>query len=325
MLKKTLQFAIGLFVIGNSGLAQPPKMQEVPAVNNGYELFFSDFGQIRSMDDNHRILFRRSENALELREYGRIIFSSGAESGDETAKMVLSHDGYLGIGNSLPHYKLDIKTTNSGDGIRLAHNDQGIEQGFVDFKSNSLGNMSFNNITHAGDAGIIYGSLNSNPVNFGFVIAPWANTASGLRVDKDGNVGIATGDTYGYQLAVNGKASIAGAVGIGTTNVGSFKLAVEGKIAAREIQVMTGAFPDYVFASKYKLRSLYSLENYINKNKHLPGIPSAAEVEKNGGVELGKLNTKLLEKVEELTLYIIEINKKVEKLEKENEALKKGN
>lgn len=325
MLKKSLRLGIALLLIGSGAFAQPPAIQTVPSINNGYELLFSDYGQIRSMDDNHRILFRRSDNALELREYGRIIFSSGAENGNETAKMVLSHDGFLGIGNSLPHYKLDIKTENSGDGIRLVHNDQGIEQGFVDFKSNSLGNLAFNNISHAGDAGIIYGSLNSNPVNFGFVIAPWSNTASGLRVDKDGNVGIATGDTYGYQLAVNGKASFVGAVGIGTTAVGSFKLAVEGKIGAREVQVtLSNPFPDYVFASNYKLRSLTSLENFINKNKHLPGIPSAAEVEKNGGVELGKLNTKLLEKVEELTLYVIELNKKVERLEKENAALKKA-
>lgn len=117
-----------------------------------------------------------------------------------------------------------------------------------------------------------------------------------------------------------------GKVGIGTQYPGSFKLAVEGKIGAREIQVtLANPFPDYVFDSKYKLRNLSSLENYINENKHLPNVPSATEVEKNGGIELGQMNTKLLEKVEELTLYIIEINKRVEKLEKENEALKKAN
>jgi hypothetical protein len=260
---------------------------------------------------------------LELREFGRIILSSGAETGAETANMVLSHDGYLGIGNPLPHYKLDIKTINSGDGIRLVHSNQGIEQGFVDLKSNSLGNLAFNNITHAGDAGIIYGSLNSNPLNFGFVIAPWANAASGLRVDKDGNVGIATGDTYGYQLAVNGKASFVGAVGIGTTEVGSFKLAVEGKIGARGIKVTTESpFPDYVFDSAYQLRPLAHLEQYINKNKHLPGIPSAEEVKKEGGIELGDMNVKLLEKIEELTLYVIELKKENEQMKKEIKEMK---
>jgi hypothetical protein len=322
-MKKALQFVIGLLIISNGAFAQAPVLQSVPSISNGYELLFSDYGQIRSMDNNHRILFRRSDNALELREFGRIIFSSGAENGDETANMVLSHDGFLGIGNPLPHYKLDIKTTNSSDGIRLVHNVQGIEQGFVDFKSNSLQNLSFNNITHAGDAGIIYGSLNSNPLNFGFVIAPWVNAASGLRVDKDGNVGIATGETNGYQLAVNGNSSFTGAVGIGTTNTGSFKLAVEGKIGARGIKVtMENPFPDYVFEPTYQLRPLAHLEQYINQNKHLPGIPSAAEVKKEGGIELGDMNVKLLEKIEELTLYVIELKKENEQMKKEIAELK---
>ena len=139
---------------------------------------------------------------------------------------------------------------------------------------------------------------------------------------KDGFTGIAFGSENGeiMRLATDGR------VAIGTTNPGSFKLAVDGRIGAREIQVtLANPFPDYVFASSYRLRSLASLENYINQNKHLPNVPSAAEVEKNGGIELGQMNTKLLEKIEELTLYVIEINKKVEKLEKENEALKKGN
>jgi hypothetical protein len=115
-----------------------------------------------------------------------------------------------------------------------------------------------------------------------------------------------------------------GQVGIGTENIGSFQLAVEGKIGAREIQVtVQNPFPDYVFGSNYKLRSLSSLEQYINQNKHLPGVPSADEVEKNGGVELGKLNTKLLEKVEELTLYMIEMKKENEKIKKENAQIKK--
>jgi hypothetical protein len=117
-----------------------------------------------------------------------------------------------------------------------------------------------------------------------------------------------------------------GTVGIGTDNIGSFKLAVNGSIGAHEIRVTwQDPFPDYVFDSKYKLRSLNSLENYINQNKHLPGVPSAVEVEKKGGIDLGQMNTKLLEKIEELTLYIIEINKKVEKLELENKELKKNN
>ena len=106
-----------------------------------------------------------------------------------------------------------------------------------------------------------------------------------------------------------------GNVGIGTTSPGTFRLAVEGKIGAREVVVTSSSpWPDYVFHKAYKLLDLNEVEKYINQYKHLPNIPSATEVADNG-VELGTLNAKLLEKIEEITLYLIEIKK-------ENEALK---
>jgi hypothetical protein len=106
-----------------------------------------------------------------------------------------------------------------------------------------------------------------------------------------------------------------GKVGIGTTNPGSFKIAVEGKIGAREVVVMTGTWPDYVFEPTYDLPSLSELEQYIKANKHLPEVPSATEVKENG-LSLGEMNAILLKKVEELTLHLIEANKRIEKLEK---------
>jgi Phage T4 tail fibre len=112
-----------------------------------------------------------------------------------------------------------------------------------------------------------------------------------------------------------------GNVGIGTSSPGTFKLAVEGKIGAREIQVTNiSPWPDYVFNKGYKLMALSKIEKFIKQNSHLPGVPSAADV--IGGVQLGKMSAILLEKVEELTLYMIELNKKIEKLEKENIALR---
>ncbi|HPS63504.1 MAG TPA: hypothetical protein PLK82_10615, partial [Bacteroidales bacterium] len=76
---------------------------------------------------------------------------------------------------------------------------------------------------------------------------------------------------------------------------------------------LTG-MPDYVFNKDYKLRSLYDVENFINTNKHLPGVPSEKEVV-GKGLNLGDMNSVLLQKVEELTLYMIN-------LQKENDALK---
>ena len=106
-----------------------------------------------------------------------------------------------------------------------------------------------------------------------------------------------------------------GNVGIGTDSPGSFKLSVEGKIGAREINVTaTNPFPDYVFHSNYSLRPLSEVESFVKENKHLPEIPSAAEVEKNG-INLGEMDALLLKKIEELTLYVIELTNKIEKLE----------
>lgn len=107
----------------------------------------------------------------------------------------------------------------------------------------------------------------------------------------------------------------AGSVGIGTTVTGEYKLAVEGTIGARKVKVTSGAWADHVFTEAHHRPGLLELEQYINEHKHLPGIPTEAEVKKDG-IDVGEMNAKLLEKVEELTLYIIELKKEVEALKK---------
>lgn len=115
-----------------------------------------------------------------------------------------------------------------------------------------------------------------------------------------------------------------GNVGIGTTNPGPYKLAVEGKIGAREIKVtLANPWADYVFNKSYQLRSLYDLEKFVQLNKHLPGIPSASKVEESGGIELGRMNIKLLEKVEELTLYVIQLKKENDEIKKQLKKMQK--
>jgi len=110
-------------------------------------------------------------------------------------------------------------------------------------------------------------------------------------------------------------------VGIGTTAPDE-KLTVKGKIHTQEVRVdMTGPLvPDYVFANDYKLKTLQEVEDYIKANKHLPEIPSAKEIEKNG-LMLAEMNMSLLKKMEEMTLYMIEQNKKIENLEKKIETI----
>lgn len=111
-------------------------------------------------------------------------------------------------------------------------------------------------------------------------------------------------------------------VGIGTQNLDnpSFKLSVNGKIRAKEIVVETG-WADYVFDDAYTLMPLETLETFIQNHRHLPGIPSANQVAENG-VSLGEMQSRLLQKVEELTLHLIAMKKDVARLQGENEQLR---
>jgi hypothetical protein len=114
-----------------------------------------------------------------------------------------------------------------------------------------------------------------------------------------------------------------GNVGIGTTTTGSYKLAVEGTIGARRLKITQQAtWADFVFQSDYQLPPLQEVENYIKTNKHLAGIPSESEVKKEG-IDVGEMNKLLLQKVEELTLYMIEEHKQKQKMQEVIEELLK--
>ena len=96
---------------------------------------------------------------------------------------------------------------------------------------------------------------------------------------------------------------------------------MNGTVLAKAVRVNISAtyWPDHVFGNDYKMMTISELESYVNENKHLPGIPSASEVEKEGSVDLGEMNTLLLQKVEELTRYIIDLQKQIDELKKGKE------
>lgn len=100
------------------------------------------------------------------------------------------------------------------------------------------------------------------------------------------------------------------------SNNTNFIVKNNGYVYAREINIQLGNFPDYVFNKNYALMSLEKLESYINEYNHLPNIPSAKEVEKNGA-NIGDLSKIQMEKIEELTLYIIELKKEIEQIKKQ--------
>jgi hypothetical protein len=216
------------------------------------------------------------------------------------------------------------------------------------FFTTGAGATNYNGIVQANDNAIIWdNATNGATVSNGLVLAAWSGTG-GLRIDATGAANITCnsstisplkitnttlGTTINAQTAF--EVTAGGLVHIGTTRPGTpyntAALTVGGTIVAKEIWVLdqpTGGWADYVFKPAYKLMPLNEVENYIHQNQHLPNVPSAKEVDSKGQ-NLGDLQVKQMEKIEELTLYMIEINKnmtalnkKVETLQKENKELK---
>lgn len=208
--------------------------------------------------------------------------------------MVLTQEGRLGVGTSTPTSKFEVSTTSSGEQSSLGIEQSNVTGNPVNMPTSRLV-YSWYNTTKA--------SINfhrGNTVGNGFMSFSTSqsnNALERMRIDEYGNVAIGTEDARG------------------------FKLAVAGKMIAEKIVVKTYSnWPDYVFDADYKLPSLTELENYITAHKHLPDIPSAKEVETNG-LDLGEMNAKLLQKVEELSLYIIELNKRNIVLEQRMSAM----
>jgi hypothetical protein len=115
---------------------------------------------------------------------------------------------------------------------------------------------------------------------------------------------------------------VGGNVGIGCEGVSGYMLSVNGGIIAEEVKVITDVpEADYVFKKNYRLMPLAKVEQYVNEHQHLPEVPSAEEFKKDG-YKVGEMDNMLLKKVEELTLYVIELKKENERLTKEVENLK---
>jgi|GEM_PF-7032381 len=243
--------------------------------------------------------------------------------------------GYNGF---LPHY------SGSGSGGLIIRGDaggSGLHFLQTQYTSSSEVNMaSFTEsvtLTPGGLLGVGASNPNSKLHIGGF------DMANGIRLGDRGDVANEYSATIYTKNSNNGELYFnVGKSGIGYGNIfmvpdggtvcigpnvgysGSYKLIVDGKIGAREIKVtLSNPWPDYVFGSNYKLKSLYTVEQFIKQNRHLPNMPSAAEVKKNDGINLGEMNAKLLQKVEELTLYLISLKKEVDQLHQENAEIKK--
>ncbi len=201
-----------------------------------------------------------------------------------------NNEGYVGIGNSTPTNLLEVGKNMTGPQVIIHNFGGGGGAGFTMIDDAFGSNWKFKAITGGG-----------------FKIRDHATGLNVFVIEKNS-----------IENAIYIKAG--GNIGIGTTSPGS-KLAVNGKIACKEVEVTLTGWPDFVFADDYKLRTLNEVEKYINENNHLPDVPSEKEVLENG-VNIGEMNSTLLRKVEELTLYMIELKKENEIMKTEIEILK---
>ncbi len=171
----------------------------------------------------------------------------------------------------------------------------------------SLGNVSNYQVT---------GLTASTAYNFTVTALDAVNNESTISNAVSVTTNASSGGGGSVWSESNSVANYAGDVAIGTSTVpNGYKMAIDGKLITEEVKVqLSGNWPDYVFTSDYDLLSLEETQKYINKNGHLPNIPSANEAEANG-IEIGEMNRLLLEKIEELTLYILEQEERITKLE----------
>lgn len=261
-----------------------------------------------------------------------------------TESPIYFKDGKTGIGTATPTYgKLEIAGDGLDDGLTI-YNGSGAtyrmyrigniayltrggsnDKGFSFTSTGYVGLGYVNNTTFqlavanglylGGGTNTRAGTLQINGTGADNGLTLW--TANGdmtarLWIDASKDLMYLTkgsGSTNGLCIARNGS------IGIGTEVTGTHKLAVEGTIGAREIKVETNGWADFVFKNDYQLRSLSDLESFIQTNNHLPDIPSEQEVKKNG-ISIGEMNVKLLQKIEELTLYVIDQQKQIGELQR---------
>lgn len=221
--------------------------------------------------------------------------------------------------------------TNQTGSSNLAIGNQALNNNIVGNDNTAVGNQA--GYLSTGNANIFLGSGAGNNAAFSGVsntlIIANTNTATplvnGNFANKTLKIDLGTAaatNTTGF-LAIGDFSSATPPV-LNFTGTNTYRLVVQDGIMTEKIKVAvkgTAEWADYVFEPSYKLLSLDKVESFVKENKHLPNVPSAEEMSKNG-LDVMQTSAKLMEKIEELTLYMIEMNKEVKALKAENEKLK---
>ncbi|MCC7245884.1 MAG: hypothetical protein IT269_09405 [Saprospiraceae bacterium] len=227
---------------------------------------------------------------------------------NNTHRMRIDLNGNVGIGTgtSTPAQRFQVK----GGNILLDYA-SGTTTGNLFFGGNTASNSNGMRLSFAnGSAPNAYIDVRTPTTN--------NNYANGLIFRIDGGIG----STERMRIRTDGKVLI----GVPTTSTpGNYRLYVKDGILTERVKVAlynSVDWADYVFAPDYHLRPLEEVEAFVQQNNHLPGIPSAQELVQEGGIDLGAMQAKQMEKIEELTLYLIDMKKEINAIKAENAELK---
>lgn len=241
-------------------------------------------------------------------------------NGVNASDLVITSTGDIGMGTSVPTEKLhvagNIKTSGNISAVSSIVSESTVQGGALVTSGQlvTLGNGTISGDLQTNSDLIINNvaaelKLKTSGADKGFVQLSGDNLRMGTYSSNiNGKFIVRVGGSD--RMIVDGTG-----VGIGTTTAAAgYLLRLGGKMICEEVKVkLSGNWPDYVFNTDYKLKSLPDVEQFILANKHLPGIPSAKEIETNG-IEVGDMQKKMMEKIEELTLYVIELHKQIEVL-----------